>query len=134
MVVTWDQNATEHTARDTVELDAFLDEAHAQAETEGYPRLVDIQAPSGGATLGITVGAAESTVIWNDDQGRESTSHDPDSAREPMIQVTCYSEPSWFPAFTLIPTTTARAAAREFLASGGRRPANIAWDTDLAQK
>lgn len=132
MVLTWDEDATPHNVGDTAELDAYLDRLHAQAEAEGYPRLADIQAPDG-ATLGLTVGAEQSTVIWNDPTGHESTSRGPEQTREPMIQVTCYNQPSWLPTFTLIPSGAARNAAREFLTTGGRRPTSITWDTDAVE-
>jgi hypothetical protein len=137
-------------ASDLPSLEKALDELHLRAVDADRPLLITLHpTPTGtpkqhareagnqtttGPILAITVGADQALVTWTYLYGQADTS--------PLAVVstngTTDDEPSFdvddatggrseFPAWMLIPTTTARAAARTFATNPNTPPGNITW-------
>jgi hypothetical protein len=155
----WQQQLTGHDdaiipVAGVAALDCLLDELHARAVADGYPHAVTIYPgdhyPHGGygegdrwipedpgdgpmPELTLVVGAGESPLYWEEPAGKELISVSAHPARqnadEDSFEYFYGGQESYAPRSSLVPRDQAREAARQFAASGGRRPATIAWQT-----
>lgn len=91
----------------------------------GEPRPEENERPA----LTLTVGAGESSVSWDRGDMTPWLSRGDHRNDGLDVQVTYTNQPSWLPAWTLIPAKHAREAARQFFHTGGHQPGNIRWDT-----
>jgi Immunity protein Imm1 len=131
-------------------LDALLDRLHRQAIADDYPHAAFIYAgehyPEIGhaengswipATPGdgkqpellLTVGTEQSPVYWTDPADNQHISQGPAGSDHPELEYFSGGQETYAPAWSLVPTGQAREAARQFVASGGQRPANVTWRT-----
>jgi len=158
MLVLWrqiDDPADENEpVNDVAALDALLDRLHKRARAEDYPHAVHLYAgqryphpahgrgnqwipedPGDGPQpeLMLVVGAEDSPVSWFDPAGHEHTSVGPRHVHQPepryFFEFYFGGQESYATESSLVPSDQAREAARQFLASGGQRPANITWRT-----
>jgi hypothetical protein len=155
MLVIWpdhQRQGSQNTAvADAAELDTLLDRLHQQARTSGHPDAIQLYPghrypqpghfdhdtwipddPGDGPLpeLLLTVGADVSPVYWDEPGGIEDSSTGTASTDEPEFEYLHSGQLSYAPAWSLVPTAQARQAARLFVTSGGKRPANITWHTE----
>jgi Immunity protein Imm1 len=133
---------------DATRLDDLLNRLHEQARRDGDPAAVQLYAgnhypqashyqdgrhvpddPGDGPqpVLFLTVGTSQSPVYWIDPSGHEHTSQGQPRDAEPEFEYLYGGQESYAPAWQLVPLGQAREAARQFLASDGKRPGNITW-------
>jgi hypothetical protein len=108
------------------ELDLILGVEHERAQASRLPIAVHLFSGNDDkATLIFTVGADQGFVRWwaedmYDSQGEATTD-------EPYWPYLYNGTPAEIERTKLIPQDQVRAAAREFLVSGGRRPERVQW-------
>jgi hypothetical protein len=137
---------------DVAALDDLLDELHAQAVADGYPHAVTIypgdhyphsgygegdrwipEDPGEGRMpeLTLVVGTEESPLYWDEPAGNQLVSlgapQAGQAADEDSFEYFYGGQESYAPRSSLVPRNQAREAVRLFAASGGERPAAIAW-------
>jgi hypothetical protein len=104
------------TVTDLDSLDAQLDLLHDRAK----PRLlaVFLSHHTGGPVLTMTVGGHQAVILYTDEPNgvAQVSTGDPDAYGD--IEIDHGGQTSTLPATTLIPTSTARAAARTFHTTG----------------
>lgn len=133
MLIRWDQESSPATVTGerwvtmVEEIDAFLDELTATAQTEGIPMdaMLSVSREPGEPRLMVIVGVDRVPLYWppSDALSRGSEGTDPLPEFEFLR-----GGHSAFPAWSVIPIEQAREAARLFFTFGGRRPENITWD------
>ena len=79
--------------------------------------------------LCLTVGTGQSPVFWDEPGQPELLSQGTAQDAEPELEFFYGGQESYAPAWSLIPAEQAREAARQFIVSDGKRPANITWRT-----
>jgi Immunity protein Imm1 len=146
---------TEQRIDDVAALDVLLDQIHLQALTGQYPHDVVIYAgnryPQGAhhsagryhpddpgdgkqPELTFVLGTDQSPLYWNTTGDAEETSTGPHHPAQPepryFFEYWSGGQESYATESSLVPIAQAREAARQFVASGGQRPANITWHID----
>jgi hypothetical protein len=133
---------------DPAGLEDLMDRLHDRAHRDGDPAAVQIYAgnrypqsshysngrhvpddPGDGPqpVLFLTVGSEHSPVYWIEADGSEHTSKGAGKADEAEFEYLYGGQESYAPAWSLVPHEQAREAARQFVVTGGQRPANITW-------
>lgn len=131
--ITWGRGKGAASVSTVAELDAVLDTI-GQGHTERLPYCVTLVAPGGAdfpVMLDICVGHPERSFVYHlAADGGSAWGHQPDLDPGPAFTFDYAGTPTdaW-PERTRVTNTTAREAARQFLAGGGQRPRALAWET-----
>ncbi|MFB6393540.1 Imm1 family immunity protein [Polymorphospora lycopeni] len=128
--ISWGRGAGSATVDSVTGLDTVLDSI---TPTGGLPYCVSLIVPDGSdfpPMLQICVGHPERSFAYHvAADGSSGWAHQPELDNGPAFTFDYAGTPTdaW-PERTRVTPAGARAAAREFLASGGGRPSNLAWD------
>jgi hypothetical protein len=131
--VGWGRDVGAATAATVAELNAILD--GIQVAPDEMPYGVSIVLPDGSdfpVMLEICVGHPTRSFAYHvDADGTSAWGYQPEVPAGPEFAFDYggVATDAWSERTRLTPEA-AREAAREFVAGGGRRPANLAWDTD----
>lgn len=121
-----DEDVTELEVETPKQLDSILDAENDRAQVSGQPIAVHLfSGNEDKATLIFTVGADQGFIRWWAEEMYDSRGEA--TADEPYWPYLYNGTPSEIERSKLIPQEQVRAAAREFLVSGGKRPGAVQW-------
>ncbi|WP_328372879.1 Imm1 family immunity protein [Micromonospora zamorensis] len=135
--ITWERGDSATSVSTVAALDATLDTI-SHAHTAHLPYCVTLVAPGGGdfpVMLDICIGHPERSIAYHvAADGSSAWGYQPDLKPGPTFTFDYAGTPTdaW-PERTRLTNTTAREAARQFLATGGQRPRALAWETGLSR-
>lgn len=128
MVLSWDERGTFVPFTTAEELDGLLDRVRNEVAADGLPVMVtvldgeDPEAPA----LSIGCGGPSSIAVWRAPDGTPQLLSHGDESGDGPVEFTFCGEPAKYPSEALISNEGARAAARDFAATG-KRPDSLSW-------